>query len=310
MQLTTYDAVRLGFVLDEHQGTINPEPYKNKSSFDVEVREIIYKDDNDVINRKPSLDNLKPQNSAYLISKQYIRVPEGYIAYVFLKNRMSQRGLLALNTGIIDQNYYGPVSTLILNLSNRTTEIPNRMYPTDLSFFRIVFHKVDKASEGDAPKFSEKKYEYNEYINARIKEFEYLPKTFLNAHEIEERVKKEVTEKAKEFSINRLLCGVAVVGLLLSILPIGRDVFFTWAFDLKEISALSTENKYKTNSLVSEIERLKTDIAELKRNKDLISAYQTSVEPVTTQNMQISSEQLKKTQSADKEMPSKSSVVK
>jgi dUTPase len=294
MQLTTFKAVELGFVLDEHQEKINPIPYMNKSSFDVEVKEIIYKDDNDKVKRRPSTENLKPQNSAYLISKQYIRVPEGYIAYVFLKNRMSQRGLLALNTGIIDQNYYGPVSTLILNLSNQVTEIPNPDYPLDLSFFRIVFHKVDDTSEDLSNlKFPTKKHEYEDYISHRIKELAFLPKTFLNTNEIEERVKKAVTDKIKEYSLGRLLIYVAIVGFLFSLLSMGRDWFFTWNFDLKRFSEQTTENKYKTDSLGKELELLRREIEGLKSKKTPLATYQLNAQPATTQNMQASPDQVK-----------------
>ncbi|UJF22041.1 hypothetical protein [Shewanella sp. OMA3-2] len=294
MQLTTFRAVELGFVLDEHQNIINPKPYMNKSSFDVEVKEIIYKDDNDKVKRRPSIDNLKPQNSAYLISKQYIRVPEGYIAYVFLKNRMSQRGLLALNTGIIDQNYYGPVSTLILNLSNQVTEIPNPDSPHDLSFFRIVFHKIDDTPDALTNlKFPTKKHEYEDYISHRIQELAFLPKTFLNTNEIEERVKKAVTDKIKEYSLGRLLIYVAIVGFLFSLLSMGRDWFFTWNFDLKRFSEQTTENKYKTDSLGKELELLRREIEGLKSNKTPLATYQLNAQPATKQNMQASPDQVK-----------------
>lgn len=290
MQLKTYEAVRLGFVLDENKQPIEPEPYRNKSSFDAEVKEILCKDNKNNISRKNSIDNLQPQDSAYLISKQYIRVPEGYIAYVFLKNRMSQRGLLALNTGIIDQSYYGPISTLIINLSNSTRSIPDHAHPNDITFFRIVFHKVD-SDEHDENNLifptDEECKDYEEYISFRKGELLELPKTFLDSREIEERVKSEVTAKTREFSLNRLLGGVAIVGLLFSLVSFGRDYFFTWKFNLNKTSEQVIENKYKSESMDKDIRSLKLELEELKKKLNNIEKLDKHAEDKNTFNQHI-----------------------
>ncbi|EGQ9095996.1 hypothetical protein GA102_04855 [Vibrio alginolyticus] len=294
MQIKTEDAVRLGFVLGEEKELIPHQGYVGKSSFDLEVREVLVKDDHGHAVGNSSIENLQPQDSAYLISKQYIRVPKGYVAYVFLKNRMSQKGLLALNTGIIDQNYYGPISTLILNLSNRAASIPDKDAPDDLSFFRVVFHKIDSNEQIDEnalefPTDAEAK-DYQEYVRYRKLELLALPKTFLNAKEIENRIKDEVTNKTREFSINRLLSGVAIVGLLFALVPLGRDALFSWQFDFKGVIENSIQNKYESKMLKMEVENLKSELAELKKAVEAPkpqSTQQKISQPTFTQNLNI-----------------------
>ncbi|CAH7008835.1 dUTPase domain-containing protein [Vibrio chagasii] len=292
MQISTQDAVRLGFVLDENKQIFDHTPYVGKSSFDIEVKEVLVKDENDHIKGEPSVQKLQPQDSAYIISKQYIRVPKGYVAYVFLKNRMSQRGLLALNTGIIDQNYYGPISTLILNLSKLPASIPDHTTPNDLSFFRVVFHKIDSNTPIDESRLEfppeSKAYEYQKYVSYRHRELTALPKTFLNAEEIENRIKSEVTEKTKEFSINRLLGGVAIIGLLLTLVPIGRDSLFSWQFDFNKITEQSIKNEYEAKILKMEVDSLKSEISALKKSieKSKVSNANNS-QPLFTQNLNI-----------------------
>ncbi|TKG37384.1 hypothetical protein FCV85_01050 [Vibrio sp. F13] len=270
MQIKTEDAVRLGFVLDENREPLDHTPYVGKSSFDIELKEILTKDDHGHTVGQPSIDKLSPQDSAYIISKQYVRVPKGYVAYVFLKNRMSQRGLLALNTGIIDQNYFGPISTLIINLSKLPASIPDHAAIDDVSFFRIVFHKIDSNTPIDEDSLDfpseDKAYGYQQYVSYRKRELTALPKTFLNADEIEQRIKYEVTQKTKDFSFNKLLGGAALLAFLLTLVPLGRDALFAWQFDFNKITERSIKNEYEAKMLKLEIDSLKTEIIELKKS--------------------------------------------
>ncbi|EKO3962841.1 hypothetical protein F2K62_004123, partial [Vibrio fluvialis] len=236
MQISTYDAVKLGFVLGENGERLNENDYKDSSSFDLEVKAILTldTDTNEVIN-SGRIQNLKPQACAYLVSKQYICVPKGYIAYVFLKNRMGQRGLLALNTGIIDQNYYGPISTLVINLSKNHAAIPDLAAPTDLTFFRVVFHKVDfsDAEENEELVFPNFKYEYETYLGNCKKRLLDYPENFLNTGVIEKRLEAAITQKAGDFSLRKLMIYLSLLAVVFTLLPFLRDNFFAWKYDLK-----------------------------------------------------------------------------
>lgn len=142
MQISAQKAIEYGFVCDRNNNKITTD-HSNKSSVDLSIREILFKDEKNNV-RSLGRTLLKPQDSAFVISEEILHVPEGFIAYVFLKNRLSQKGFLALNTGIIDSGYNGPISTLLINFSAVEEYLPITDSDQDKSFFRVVFHEIEK----------------------------------------------------------------------------------------------------------------------------------------------------------------------
>lgn len=142
MQISAQKAIEYGFVCDRNNKKITTD-HSNKSSVDLSIREILFKDEKNQV-RSLGRTLLKPQDSAFVISEEILHVPEGFIAYVFLKNRLSQKGFLALNTGIIDSGYNGPISTLLINFSAVEEYLPITDSEQDKSFFRVVFHEIEK----------------------------------------------------------------------------------------------------------------------------------------------------------------------
>ncbi|KJY76688.1 hypothetical protein TW78_04490 [Vibrio coralliilyticus] len=289
MQISTYDAVKNGFILDRDQKQLDPEPFKSNSSFDLTFREILYKDvEGDNVRREEQRILLKPQDSVYLISEQYIKVPKGHIAYVFLKNGMSQKGLLALNTGIIDQDYFGPISTLLINLSSQSTPIPVPNIKPNAAFFRVVFHKIDNTERGDN-KMSP--IDYDEYLTYRMSELDRLPRTFLNQHEIETRVKAQVEAEVKRFNTRRLTYLLTVLGLVLTFYPIARDNIVKYYYDIGSYIEISKKNKETNHNLEKELSLLKLELSLLKKSTcDTDKPEACPIpQPTITQNFNIKS---------------------
>ena len=279
MQISTQDAVRLGFVLDENRRKLDPYLFTDKASFDLEFRTILTLDEeNQSIVSSDSVENLKPQQCAYLISKQFIRIPKGYIAYVFLKNRMCQRGLLALNTGIIDQDYYGPISTLVINLSKKHAAIPNENYPNDRSFFRVVFHKFDSNGANEPSSevsedhlvFSQAFHSYDEYLGGCKSKLRDYPENFLNAAALEKRLQGEIEKKAGDFSMKKLSVYLALLAVVFTLLPMLKDYFFTWKFDLKDYSHQVIQNQNTMEKLTKQIQTLEEEVTRLKSQENKI----------------------------------------
>jgi hypothetical protein len=79
-----------------------------------------------------------PHGMVEVISLETIKVPEYVAGYASVMTRLSRGGFLALNTGIVDPSYEGPVSAVMVNFGN----IPiclNRGDP----FLRLTFHRYD-----------------------------------------------------------------------------------------------------------------------------------------------------------------------
>jgi dUTPase len=266
VQIKTKEAVRYGIITDRNGQLLSPCHYEAKSSFDITIREVLIKGNKpEEIETHCGSAILKPQDSAYIISEELINVPEGYIAYVFLKNRMSQKGLLALNTGIIDQGYHGPISTLVINLSMKEAVIPESAESESKVFFRVVFHKIQENEKLPKPKFIKlKPQSYNKYKEYREDELKNLPRTFLDHEQAKRQITDEVEKKALSFSYVKLGATVSVVALLLSLMSFGRDFFIGKTFNINEYyqekHAIETEAK----NLKLNLEKLKHELKVLK----------------------------------------------
>lgn len=262
MQISAQKAIDFGFVCDRNNKKINTD-HSSRSSVDLTIREILLKDKKGEVKSYERVV-LKPQDSAYIISEEVLHVPEGFVAYVFLKNRLSQKGFLALNTGIIDSNYDGPISTLLINMSAEDEYLTATDNRIDKAFFRVVFHRIDSNYDILPSSFKEHSYKvkekYNAYRNYRISDLEKFPKTFLEPRVLKDQINKELTEKLSSISLTK-------IGLLiafLSLIPFGRDYFFSEKFDLKDF------NEYKINSEVK-IKNLEEEINSLKKTINLDS---------------------------------------
>lgn len=262
MQISAQKAIELGFVCNRKNKRITKD-YSNKSSVDLTIREVLYKDDK---NNVQSLGRviLKPQDSVFVISEEILHVPEGFVAYVFLKNTLSKRGFLALNTGIIDSNYNGPISTLLINFSAVEEYLPITNNEVDKSFFRVVFHEIDKNTNynptpPDSNAYNVKK-EYKKYKSYCSSDIAKFPKTFLEPVVLKEQISKELTEKLNSISITKIGVVIAVVGLVLSLLPIGRDMFFACSYDLKDFHEYKIKSEEKISSLEDQLKTLQAKV--------------------------------------------------
>lgn len=262
MQISAQKAIEFGFVCDRKNQKITKD-HSKKSSVDLTIREVLFKDEK---NKVQSLGRtiLKPQDSVFVISEEILHVPEGFIAYVFLKNTLSKKGFLALNTGIIDSNYNGPISTLLINFSAVEEYLPITDNEEDKSFFRVVFHEIDKNTNYNpvSPHPNsydvKKSYElYKSYCSSDIAKF---PKTFLEPVVLKEQISKELTEKLTSISINKIGMVIAGVGLFLSLIPFGRDVFFAYNYDLKGFNEYKIKSEEKISNLEDQLNALQAKI--------------------------------------------------
>lgn len=215
MQISTVEAIQQEFILSRNSKKLSYDSFEGKSSFDISVREIIHWRNEEVAISQEYI--LKPQETVYLISEQRISVKPGYVAYVFLKNRLSQKGIMALNTGIIDGGFDGPISTLITNLSKENIII------SETDFFRVVFHKIDmKADELQRVKEDTENraaYSYDDYKSLIIRNFNNLPQHFLDRHELKNQIDKELSQKALNIGRTELGIIFAAITIVFAFLP-------------------------------------------------------------------------------------------
>lgn len=226
MQLSASSAVNLQMVTDRNGGALDSKEFSGCSSIDLTIRSLItrsddgnpIKDFDELVIKGVSLSirkKIKPQETVYLISEERINVPAGYVAYVFLKNRFSQKGLLAFNTGIVDGGYNGPIATLLTNISAQSIDLSS---VNGGKFFRVVFHKI-KMDKKDSEAVIPQSYKYDDYLKYKAIGLLELPQYFQNPDKIREQIERSLNQKALNYGFLRLGLIIGVAGFIMVMAP-------------------------------------------------------------------------------------------
>lgn len=180
--------------------------------------------------RKPKrFYTLEPGGMAWIISQETFNIKDTSVtALVTLRSGFTKQGMLALDVGLVDANYSGPIGTLVINFSKNHI----RLKEGD-KFFRVMFLKHDEVSKDYAPE--DVKYTHEEYVNKILSDMVGgFPSTFLQAGEMEVRirndVKRDLVEKLEPELLDKLAVRILsknwgkLAFLVLSILLLGRVV--------------------------------------------------------------------------------------
>jgi deoxycytidine triphosphate deaminase len=81
---------------------------------------------------------LEPREMVWVLSKEEFDIPATVTGLATLRTTFTKLGILALNVGIIDPLFKGPISTALINFSDR----PRRIAVGD-KFFRVAFFEHD-----------------------------------------------------------------------------------------------------------------------------------------------------------------------
>jgi deoxycytidine triphosphate deaminase len=86
------------------------------------------------------------QGMVEVISIETVKVPQNIAGYASVKTGLSRQGLLALNTGILDPGYEGPLSATLVNFGRA-----NSLLSHGDTFLRLTFHEYDPPEDFKAP---------------------------------------------------------------------------------------------------------------------------------------------------------------
>lgn len=144
--------------------------------------------------------SIPPQGIVEIVSKERIKLDKNVSGFATVKTSMSNQGLLALNIGIIDPEYEGPISTFLLNFSKNDLVIGEGE-----SFIRT--HFVDIVEPGLSSKsviISSSDY----ILSKRKKVRSAFGDTFLNIDLV-------VREVANQYAV-KILAFVGVLALIVT----------------------------------------------------------------------------------------------
>ncbi|WP_161950114.1 hypothetical protein, partial [Pantoea agglomerans] len=91
--------------------------------------------------------------------------------------------------------------------------------------------------------------DYNDYKNKKINSLKNLPKTFLEPSFLKQKIQDELFSKLSDFSMIRIGLVIGALGLCFTILPMAKDYFFNWQFDVKDAIISQKENQIKIDNL-------------------------------------------------------------
>lgn len=152
--------------------------------------------------------NLPPGGTVRVVSKELLKLPKNITGHALLKNELCRKGVLALNIGVIDPGFEGPISSTLINFGRGDFVVKQ-----GASFLRISFHRCPASPKAD----KSAKYDRGQYVS-RVKDeaAAYMAPSFLNM----EATAKEAAETAFVSFKNGLVIWATLAAVLLAALAI------------------------------------------------------------------------------------------
>ncbi len=191
---------------------------------------------------------LEPRGQILIITKEEFNLPKDVIGYTTVKNSLSLEGIYALNIGIIDPSYQGPISTILINFGNKTKLIKENDEVLRMTFHRFIVNDDDHV-------FNLRKYTSRaRYIADRKNAAgNALGSTFLSIREVKTEINKYVRDGLKE-SIGLLTLIIASLSIISICITLA--IFYTKS-ESKIFYKLDERNK---NEMILIVDSLSSDL--------------------------------------------------
>lgn len=156
---------------------------------------------------------IPPQGMVLAISNEIFNLEPSkrVLGYTTVKNSMSRAGIWALNIGIVDSDWNGPIGSVLINFGKQPY-----ILEVNEEFLRMTFHSFDRLANEDLSKLiSDKKgtsFTLSEYIKMRKNEYRLrMDDKFLVLNQLEStitsNVKKSILATASSYGIVLALIG-------------------------------------------------------------------------------------------------------
>lgn len=174
---------------------------------------------------------LRPRHIVWVVSAETFDMGDDTTGLATLKTQWTHQGVLALNVGIVDPGWNGPLAAAVVNFSNSDFVI-ERGAP----FFRILFHKHLAIPTNELHPLTFTRPDYVRQVIGHSKSF---ASTFLDMDDLSRTVADTVLGMPRW---GLLLSFVAVVlGLLAISIPVGVAIWTDGGGDKAKIAVLETK---------------------------------------------------------------------
>ncbi|NWC78218.1 hypothetical protein HX823_29465 [Pseudomonas sp. P7759] len=205
---------------------------------------------------------LKPQGIVKVVSTEIVTVPLNVMGFVFVKTKLCNDGVLALNIGIVDPGFSGPLQSALINFGKGAV----RLRAGDV-YSRIVFHDVDSnchAAMGGALSHSDVLRNVVDQVDGA------LGGSFLNISETVDKAAGEMLSKAKNSAILWISTGAVFVTLL----TFALNFMNMWAVGYQfkpQVEQLENKKMEEVMSRVVSLERKNSDLVQDLKLKESIN---------------------------------------
>jgi deoxycytidine triphosphate deaminase len=217
------------------------------TSYDVRIGKIIWLDEKEV-QESNSQFLLKPQGVAEVISLERLTLPTNVVGFVSVKTALCDEGVMALNIGLVDPGYEGPLSTTLVNFSNRPYNLQQGEVMLRLTFFRCESSAARASANAD------------QYLKTKRQKILRFSDTFLN-----------LKPAIQEISSGVFWRYAGIAGLLLALIAILVSSTLTflsrnvWSPVDIRASVLSEVRSAKIDALEKQVDALKQQVSQMQK---------------------------------------------
>jgi deoxycytidine triphosphate deaminase len=180
---------------------------------------------------------LEPQGMVRVISSEYLRMPDNVIGYALTKNGLSNVCVLAINLGIIDPGYTGPISSTLINFGKEPFVIKR-----DTKFLRLTFHTC--AKERDMRVFDVLTHE--KYVERTVEEVRRNSSdTFLDLAKTAKQAGEQAFGSYRNWAIAAATILAAVLAIIAIFAPMGAAVVQKYVDNAAIASGQEIRAKYE-----------------------------------------------------------------
>jgi deoxycytidine triphosphate deaminase len=247
----------------------SPDPAQYRSiGYDLTVGSM-YVPEDDAANAGPRIVEeyqIPPHGIVQIFSRETVDIPANICGYAMPKTGLCEKGILVLNTGILDPLYRGPLSGTAINF--RKTPFPIKRGDV---FLRLVFEETSKldASRADAPRPITAE-SIRLYRSERMVLAQEYGSTFLNLRSMIQSISQTVTEGLLLKERNTLLSIIAVAALVFALLQfisplIGKYFFSEETVAAKVLHDMKTQHSLDNAALKAQVDAQRLQIEDLRR---------------------------------------------
>lgn len=159
---------------------------------------------------------LPPRGIVWVVSAEDFALPQDVTGLATLKTQWTHQGVLALNVGVVDPGWHGPLAAAVVNFSNSVFVIKKGD-----PFFRILFHEHRAVGQKvDVPR--------SQYLAQVKNQSRAFSSTFLNMSSLVKEVSDEV------LGLPRIAQNIAKVGIVIALVAIFVPISLAMWIDFRK----------------------------------------------------------------------------